>query len=94
MKVFLVVGASDSWHASGYGRAILQGDAERVLVSFVEYVKNPQQSMRLPSPQAPYQPKLNITGELQTAIGSMIENHMEEIFDHPEESDAGISGGA
>lgn len=87
MKIFLVVGAADSWHATGYGHAILVGDADRVLVSFVEYVKNPGQSMRLPSPTAPYKPSPSrgskTLSELQNAIIPMVENHMEEIFDQP-----------
>jgi len=88
MKIFLVVGAADSWHATGYGHALLEGNSQRVLVSFVEYVKNPAQSMALKSPQGPYAPqqgKANIK-DLGQAFGPLISEHMEELFDDGDSS--------
>jgi hypothetical protein len=59
MKVFLVVGAANSWHSSGWGAAVRAAEVDRVLVSFVEYVKSQRQAMAIEVPSGAYAPIIN-----------------------------------
>jgi hypothetical protein len=86
MKIYLVCSTAKNWMATGYGGALVHGDADRLLVSFVEFVKNPAQQLAvtdMPSPYVPSQKK--VLAELPVAIGSMVTNHMEEIFGDADE---------
>lgn len=56
MKIFLVCSTSKSWMNTGYGHALLAGDRSEVLVSFVEFSKNPDQQLEVTSQTFPYVP--------------------------------------
>jgi hypothetical protein len=57
VKIFLVCSTSPSWMNGGYGHSLLAGDAARVLVSFVEFSKKPDQQLKVESMTFPYVPK-------------------------------------
>lgn len=96
MKIFLVCSTSKSWMNTGYGHSLLVGDADRLLVSFVEFSKDPNQQLEVTTMTLPYV----IPGDTKdtpskpgrdskqiarvdhgTAMHSMITNHADEIFD-------------
>lgn len=56
MKIYLVVGASVSWRNSGYMHAVLNGNADRLLVSFVEFSKDPKQQLAVTTMADSYNP--------------------------------------
>lgn len=58
MNIYLVVSTAESWLQTGYGASIQDGQMPRLLVSFVEFAKNPQQELRGPVLTEPYKPKL------------------------------------
>lgn len=88
MRIFLVAGADQTWHNTGYGASLLAGDANRILVSFVEYIKNPDLRMALKAPEGPYQPIINrdkrAIDEVKRGILPMFEHHHDELFDKEE----------
>lgn len=56
MKIFLVCSTSKSWLSTGYGASLLAGNADRLLVSFVEFSKNPKQEIDCSSMPRNYNP--------------------------------------
>jgi hypothetical protein len=94
VKVFLVVGAAPSWHASGWGAAVRAADADRVLVSFVEYVKSQRQEMAISVPPGPYQPIINRDARAVEELAGLLNvkaSHRELLR---EEDDENLSGRA
>lgn len=57
MHVILVAGGTPSWMNSGWGQALKDGEAKRLLVSFVEYSKDGRASMAVTGMDAKYEPK-------------------------------------
>lgn len=45
MKIYMVTGASESWRNSGYMHAVLKAEHPALLVSFVEFTKDPDQKL-------------------------------------------------
>lgn len=45
MKIYLVSSTNKSWMNGGYGHALLAGEKSELLVSFVEFAKDPKQSL-------------------------------------------------
>jgi len=83
MRIFLVCSTAKNWMATGYGASLLAGDANRLLVSFVEFTKNPDQQLAvsgMPNPYVPSQGKAN-PKELAQAFTPLLASHAEEIFD-------------
>lgn len=62
-----------AWMASGYGGSLLTAEGDRVLVSFVEFSKNPRQQLDLPD-QPAYIPKIVEPGspELRAALNHLL----------------------
>jgi hypothetical protein len=56
MKVFPVAGGAPSWWKSGWGQSLISADAERALVSFVEYSKDGRHDMQLTGISTDYEP--------------------------------------
>jgi len=85
MKIFLVCSTSKSWMNTGYGHSLLVGDASKLLVSFVEFSKDPNQQLEVTTMTLPYVPappkSKAAADDLGKAFGPMISNHADEIFD-------------
>lgn len=45
MKIFLVASTAKSWMNTGYGHSLLQAEHPALLVSFVEFTKDPDQKL-------------------------------------------------
>lgn len=43
MRIFLVCSTADNWMTGGYGSSLLAAGHPKLLVSFVEFMKNPNQ---------------------------------------------------
>lgn len=56
MKIFLVCSTSKSWMNTGYGHSLLAGNADRLLVSFVEFSKDPKQQLAVTTMADSYNP--------------------------------------
>jgi hypothetical protein len=96
MKIYLVCSTSKSWMNTGYGHSLLAGEMPRLLVSFVEFSKDPGQqvavttmspSYQMPAstPDTPTKPGIDARQVARldhgTAFGKLLDNHMEELFD-------------
>ena len=58
MKIYLVCSTADNWIRGGYGASLIAAKADRTLVSFVEFLKNPKQTFVVDGVPDPYVPKL------------------------------------
>jgi len=58
MKIYAVAGGSPSWRNSGYGHALLAGNAVDVLVSFEEFSKKPEHRLAVTTMAPSYEPKV------------------------------------
>ncbi len=70
---------------TGYGHALLVGDASMLLQSFVEFTKDPNQQLEVTTmtlPYVPIPPKSKAAAkDLGEAFSPMISNHADELFD-------------
>lgn len=57
MKIYSVCSTSKSWMNTGYGHSLLAADVSRLLVSFVEFSKDPNQQLAVTTMSDTYQPK-------------------------------------
>lgn len=85
MKIFLVCSTGKSWMSTGYGHSLLAGDADRLLVSFVEFSKDPAQQLAVKTMQFPYAPEVNRDERALTEFGKgllpLFANHRTELLD-------------
>lgn len=73
MKIFLVCSTADNWQKGGYGVSLLAAGHPKLLVSFVEFMKNPKQRFIVPEMPSPseYKPNL-VKPEEVTALPSLV----------------------
>lgn len=57
MQIYLVASTASSWMNTGYGASLLAGDAEKLLVSFVEFSSKPDQNLAVTTMRLPYDPQ-------------------------------------
>jgi hypothetical protein len=96
MKIYLVCSTSKSWMNTGYGHSLLAGEMPKLLVSFVEFSKDPSQqvavrtmsptyAMPASTPDTPKKPGIDAKQVARidhgTAFRILFEGHMEELFD-------------
>ena len=73
MKIFLVCSTADNWMKGGYGVSLLAGGADRLLVSFVEFIKKPDQRFIVPEMPRPAEYRPNVAKpEEATALPSLV----------------------
>lgn len=96
MKIYLVCSTANSWMNTGYGHSLLQGEMPRLLVSFVEFTKNPDQQLKVTTMNEAYMfpratkdtptkpgndPSTKERWDHGTAFRHMVEDHWEEVTD-------------
>lgn len=99
MKIYLVCSTSKSWMNTGYGHSLLAGEMPRLLVSFVEFSKDPGQQvavttmadkyvMPVSTPDTPERPGLDAAQTARidhgTGFRAMLESHEDAIYDKGE----------
>lgn len=74
MRIYLVCSTADNWMKGGYGASLLAGEASRLLVSFVEFAKDPRQRFIVDEMPKVYQPlEAKAKGEAQALPSLVIE---------------------
>lgn len=90
MKIFLVCSTAKTWMNTGYGAGLLAGEGQ-LLVSFVEFMKNPEQPLAVTTMQVPYKPIVNRDARAIDEFKGLLRisvDHKEALI--PEEDDASL----